>query len=73
MWPGPRRLLEVLPQVPRQRALPARLADPAVADAAIRACRELLTGNPDAPTPVRNPTMSDGARALLDQLEGRPQ
>ena len=71
MWPGPKRLLDCLPPVPRQRALPPRLADSAVAAKRQAEIAELL-GGADRFAARNRPglqPMSEAARELMHRLE----
>lgn len=71
MWPGPKRLLDCLPPVPRQRALPPRLADPAVAAKAqdeIRAMFALPQRLLERERPAIS-GLSEAARGLLRGME----
>ena len=72
MWPGPKRLIDCLPPVPRQRALPPRLSDPAVAAKAQDEIRALLAV-PGALHGARERPMLSGlteaARGLLRGME----
>lgn len=72
LWPGPKRLIEAMPPVPRQRALPPRLADPAVAAKAQEEIRAMLAV-PGALHGERERPMlgglSDAARSIMRTME----
>ena len=72
MWPGPKRLLDCMPPVPRQRALPARLADPAVAARAQDEIRAMFAGPRRLQESRQRPMaggLSEAARQIMKSME----
>lgn len=71
MWPGPKRLLDCMPRVPRQRALPARLADPLVAAKAQTEIRAMLGARGREATRDRPMVggLSEAARQIMKSME----